>query len=250
MKGWIGCLLVLVMVVPGCMVSKNKYEAAIADMESAKTDLEKNRMHRQALEKELKNLKNANEKIVTDLEMMTAEVQRIKEGRENEQALLKARKQELGQERHRVIAKVKHLKREYEKVRVQNQALKKTVGRYQKELKGVREKKERASVSSSEALKQPRSVKSDSAQFHVADVKHPIPPKPPTFPVPQKAVSRLVNINQASARDMVLFLGLSKQTAESIVANRPYRLRGELVAKNIVKKPKFDKIKDRITAAP
>jgi len=232
------------------MVSKSKYEAAIADMESAKTDLEKNRMHRKALEQELKNLKNANENIATDLERMTSEVQRIKEGRENEQALLKTREQELGQERRRVIAKLKRLKHEYEKVKGQNHALKKTVVRYQKELKGIREKKEGGSVSLSKQVKPSRSVQPSSVQVPIPDVKHPIPPKPPSLPVPQKAVSRLVNINQASAGDMVLFLGLSKQTAEKVVANRPYRLRGELVAKNVVRKAKFDKIKNRITAAP
>jgi hypothetical protein len=49
---------------------------------------------------------------------------------------------------------------------------------------------------------------------------------------------------------MVLFLGLSKDVAERVVANRPYRLKGELVAKNVLPKGTFDVIKDRITVTP
>ncbi|GJL66007.1 MAG: hypothetical protein NPIRA05_09780 [Nitrospirales bacterium] len=60
---------------------------------------------------------------------------------------------------------------------------------------------------------------------------------------------QLVNINKASASDLILFLGLTKEVAEEVVANRPYRLRGELVAKQVVPKATFDVIKDRITAA-
>jgi hypothetical protein len=38
--------------------------------------------------------------------------------------------------------------------------------------------------------------------------------------------------------------------AEEVVSNRPYRLRGELVAKNVIPKATFDEIKGRITASP
>jgi DNA uptake protein ComE-like DNA-binding protein len=86
----------------------------------------------------------------------------------------------------------------------------------------------------------------------------PQPPGPPAkvqpdvAPVPSASKSGLapVNINTASANDMVLFLGLTKDMAERVVANRPYRLKGELVAKNVVPKGTFDVIKDRISVAP
>jgi DNA uptake protein ComE-like DNA-binding protein len=58
-----------------------------------------------------------------------------------------------------------------------------------------------------------------------------------------------VNINTATVNDLVLFLGLTKEMAQDVVENRPYRLRGELVAKRVVPKATFDVIKDRITAA-
>ena len=48
---------------------------------------------------------------------------------------------------------------------------------------------------------------------------------------------------------MVLFLGLSKTVVDKIVSNRPYRIKGELAAKNVLPKATFDTIKNRITAA-
>ena len=45
-------------------------------------------------------------------------------------------------------------------------------------------------------------------------------------------------------------LGVSQDVADRIVSNRPYRVKGELVAKNVVPKDVFDDIKDRITVSP
>ena len=59
-----------------------------------------------------------------------------------------------------------------------------------------------------------------------------------------------MNVNKASAGDMVLVLGLSKDVADRIVTNRPYRVKGELVAKNVVPKEIFDMIKERISVSP
>jgi DNA uptake protein ComE-like DNA-binding protein len=59
-----------------------------------------------------------------------------------------------------------------------------------------------------------------------------------------------MNVNKASASDMVLVLGLTKDMADRVVSNRPYRVKGELVAKNVVPKETFDMIKDRITVSP
>jgi DNA uptake protein ComE-like DNA-binding protein len=71
-------------------------------------------------------------------------------------------------------------------------------------------------------------------------------------PVPSSQHGGLapVNINKASANDMVLFLGLTKEVAERVVVNRPYKVRGELVAKNVLPQATFDVIRDRITVTP
>ena len=77
--------------------------------------------------------------------------------------------------------------------------------------------------------------------------------KPATAPSPFDApapASSLLNINKAPSTDLVLTLGISQDVAERIVSNRPYRVKGELVAKNVVPKDVFDDIKDRITVSP
>jgi DNA uptake protein ComE-like DNA-binding protein len=59
-----------------------------------------------------------------------------------------------------------------------------------------------------------------------------------------------LNLNKATAGEMVEQLGVTKDVAEKIVSNRPYRLKGELVAKNVVPKETYDVIKDRVTVSP
>lgn len=253
MNRWVVIPLVLLMGLPGCMVSKSKYEASVADMESAKAELEKSRMHQEALEEQIRNLKGLNEKISTDLEMMTTEVQRIKEGRKNEHTLLETRERELDQEKTQLMSKLRVVMDQYQKVKAQNKALKDTVLRYQKELKDTRESAAGSAVGAMKPSDTPVVPKSESTppvSSSVTASSKPSVPKIVTPPALPKIGGDLVNINKASVSDLVLVLGLSRQIAEDVVSNRPYRLRGELVAKNIIPKTTFDEIKDRITASP
>lgn len=253
MNKWAVIFLSVAFGLTGCMVSKSKYEATVSDMESAKAELEKSRMHQEALEEQIRNLKNVNEKISTDLEMATAEVQRVKEGRKNEQTLLETRERELDQERAQLGAKLRVLTEQYQKIKTQNRALKETVVRYQKELKDTRESSGGGVGTASGTMSQPMTTKPDTpskpASGQMVQGKRPSPPlvSPPSIP---KLGGEVVNINKATVSDLVLNLGLSRDVAESVVSNRPYRLRGELVAKNVIPKITFDEIKDRITAAP
>jgi DNA uptake protein ComE-like DNA-binding protein len=125
------------------------------------------------------------------------------------------------------------LRHEYEDVKRHNETLKSLVARYQKELKD-----------------QSRSVTGT-----------PVPSAPPVSPAPAgvpaspamtapQSISSSMNVNKASAGDMVFVLGLSKDVADRIVTNRPYRVKGELVAKNVVPKDTFDMIKERISVSP
>ena len=232
--------IVLILVLPGCMVSKTKYEAAVSDMESAKAELEKMRMHRDALEQQIKTLKGANESVSTDLEMMTAEVQRIKEGRKGEQALLQNKKKEFERQEKKLLVKHSRLIKEYKKLKGQNTALKETVVRYQKELKANREKK-------MGNMRLPSPEKKSVVLPSLPRENNAASPNRAMTSVSKKSM-QLININKATASDLVLHLGLTKEVAEEVVANRPYRLRGELVAKQVVPKATFDVIKDRITA--
>ncbi|MGB0909363.1 MAG: helix-hairpin-helix domain-containing protein [Nitrospirales bacterium] len=247
MKMWLFSVMMLILVLPGCVVSKDKYEAAVSDMESAKAELEKMRMHRDALEQQVKTVKSSNEAVSTDLEMMTAEVQRIKEGRKGEQALVQSRKKELLRKQQQLLAKHKRLAREFQKTKSQNKALKETVVRYQKELKANRQKT-MAQVSAPAKVKKSIGSSTQPKGKSIPGKTAPASVKSTPVPASGKKV-QLVNINKASASDLILFLGLTKEVAAEVVAKRPYRLRGELVAKQVVPKATFDVIKDRITAA-
>lgn len=229
--------LVLLVTLTGCVVSKSKYTAAIAEVESAKAELEKLRMHRDALEQQLNSLREVNQKLNAEVEAMASELQRIKESRQNEQTLLQAKQAELLKKQRELLAKFQALKNELVALKNQNAALKRTVLRYQKELKEARQK-QTASLAPSSKMP-PSASPSTQASSSL-----------PSGATSQSTGRAPININTASVSDMVLFLGVSKETAQKIVENRPYRLRGELVAKNVIPKSIFDTIKDRITAAP
>ncbi len=234
-------LVIPLLVASGCVVSKSKYEAAMVDMESAKVELEKSRMVRKALEEQNRLLKGQSEKVAMDLEMMGSEVQRIKEGRESERALMTSREKELEKKARAFAKKLSVAKREFLRAKSRVRALKDTIRRYQKELKEARER------DTTTIAKIPSGP---SPQPPLASPK-PVPlPEPAPVAAPLKGALAPVNINTASANDLVLFLGLTKGMAEKVVANRPYRLRGELVAKKVIPKATFDVIKDRISATP
>ena len=257
MMRWVAIALMLTVGLSGCMVSKTKYEGAVSDMESAKAELEKGRMHQEALEEQIRNLKGLNEKISTDLEMMTTEVQRIKEGRKNEHTLLETRERELDEEKAQLTTKLRVISAQYQKIKAQNNTLKKTVLRYKKELKDSHGSPESTMGGAtgggmSSTSRTSKAAASKPGLSPPMSSKAVMPSKPQvskiaTFPT---VGGDLVNINKASVSDLVLTLGLSRDVAEEVVSNRPYRLRGELVAKNVIPKATFDEIKGRITAAP
>jgi DNA uptake protein ComE-like DNA-binding protein len=257
MTRWVAMALMLIVGLSGCMVSKTKYEGAVSDMESAKAELEKGRMHQEALEEQIRNLKGLNEKISTDLEMMTTEVQRIKEGRKNEHTLLETRERELDQEKAQLITKLRVISAQYQKIKAQNNTLKKTVLRYKKELKDSHGSPQSTMGEASGGGRSSTSTTSRAAASKL-NLSSSVPSKAgmPSKPQASKIATLptvggdLVNINKASVSDLVLTLGLSREVAEEVVSNRPYRLRGELVAKNVIPKTTFDEIKGRITASP
>jgi DNA uptake protein ComE-like DNA-binding protein len=59
-----------------------------------------------------------------------------------------------------------------------------------------------------------------------------------------------VNINKASREDLLTLPGVTDHEADRIIANRPYDDAHDLVKRHIVTPTEYDKIQDRITAAP
>ena len=248
--GFSSGLIVALLLCGGC-VMKSKYEMALSETEAAKTELERTRVQKTAMEQQVKGLKDLNAKLSGDAELMSSELQRIKEAREKERGGIEGRVRELEQKVKDVVGQNKSLRQENEDLRHHAEALKTTVARYQKELKD----RPRSAVSTpgpasprppalpgvpTDAPARPQSAAAIKAPEPVSEA--PAVTKPPAGLTP-------VNINTATASDFIVFLGMPKDVADKIVSNRPYKLKGELVARNILPKTTFDLIKDRITTS-
>ena len=235
----IGVLMLAALAVSGC-VGSGKYEQAVAEAEEAKNKAEKVQLQKKALEDEVKSLREQKNKLTADLELASSEKQRLEDSLGKERGGTNTRVRDLEQRSRDLAAQNRALKQEQDSHKKQIDSLKATVARYQK------------------ALKEPPVSVPTTA---------PVPPRPPVAPavpavpaavtpvpvVPASAAPQAglapVNVNTASANDMVLFLGIAKDEADKVVAGRPYKVKQEIVLKNALPQAKFDAIKDRITVA-
>lgn len=230
-REWILSVLVVVaMTAGGCVVSNKKYQDALAEADSAKMELEKTRQQKNAMEQQVKTLKELNVKFGSEAQAARDELQRIEHGRDKERGSLDTRTKELEDKLKAMSSQNKNVRAEYEDVKRHNETLKSLVARYQKELKD-----------------RSRSVTGSLTPSSLPSAPGAAPAAATPAPA---AASAAMNVNKASASDMILFLGLKKDEADRIVTNRPYRVKGELVAKNVVPKETFDMIKDRISVSP
>ena len=233
-----GLALVSAMAVSGC-ISEKKYHEALADADATRGELERARAQKNALEQQVKTLKDLNAKFGSESQIARDELQRIQHGRDKERDTIEVRTKELEDKVKQLTAQNRNVKQEYEEARRHNEQLKSLVARYQKEMK------ERSCSLSSTMESSGAPVPFSGAGS--SPTKSASVPSP--FDAPAPAAS-LLNINKAPSADLVLTLGISQDMAERIVSNRPYKVKGELVAKNVVPKDVFDDIKDRITVSP
>ncbi len=232
-SGWMAAVVMIGAVsMVGC-VSQKKYDEAVVDVDSARSELEKLRAQKNSLEQQVKTLKDLNSKFGNEAQVAHDELERIQHGRDKERGSAESRIKELEDRIRQFALQNRAVHQEYEDVKRHNQTLKSLVARYQKELKD----QSRSAAGTLEPTSPAPSAPSVAA------------PVPPVTNAPQ-ALSSSMNINKASVGDIVLVLGLPKDVADRIVANRPYRVKGELVAKNVVTKDIFDMIKDRISVGP
>jgi len=232
-----GLALVSAMAVSGC-VSDKKYHEALADADATRGELERARAQKNALEQQVKTLKDLNAKFGSESQIARDELQRIQHGRDKERDTIDVRTKELEDKVKQLSAQNRSVKQEYEEARRHNEQLKSLVARYQKEMK------ER-----SRSLSSGMDAPAVTAPLGGAGSSSKAAPAPSPLDAPAPAAS-LLNINKAPSTDLVLTLGISQDVADRIVSNRPYRVKGELVAKNVVTKDVFDDIKDRITVSP
>jgi DNA uptake protein ComE-like DNA-binding protein len=233
-----GLALMSAIAVSGCVTEK-KYHEALADADATRGELERARAQKNALEQQVKTLKDLNAKFGSESQIARDELQRIQHGRDKERDTIEVRTKELEDKVKQLTAQNRNVKQEYEEARRHNEQLKALVARYQKEMK----ERSRSLSSSMEPTKAPAPFSGGGASQS----------KPASAAAPFEATApaaSLLNINKAPSADLVLTLGISQDVAERIVSNRPYRVKGELVAKNVVPKDVFDDIKDRITVSP
>ena len=233
-----GLALMSAIAVSGCVTEK-KYHEALADADATRGELERARAQKNALEQQVKTLKDLNAKFGSESQIARDELQRIQHGRDKERDTIEVRTKELEDKVKQLTAQNRNVKQEYEEARRHNEQLKSLVARYQKEMK------ERSRSLSSSMESSGGSVPFSGAGSSSTKTA----PVPSPFDAPAPAAS-LLNINKAPSADLVLTLGISQDVAERIVSNRPYKVKGELVAKNVVPKDVFDDIKDRITVSP
>lgn len=226
-REWTAIVLVGAVLTMGC-VSNQKYQDALTEADNVKVELEKTRQQKNAMEQQVRTLKEVNVKFGNEAQAARDELQRIEHGRDAERGTIEGRTKELEDKVKALSAQNKNVRQEYQDVKRHNDTLKSLVARYQKELKD----RSGAGASAQTATVTPSQTPSGTATV-----------SPP-------AASAAMNINKVSANDMILFLGLKQDEADRIVSNRPYRVKGELVAKSVVPKETFDLIKDRISVSP
>jgi hypothetical protein len=225
-REWTAIVLVGAVLTTGC-VSNKKYQDALAEADNVKMELDKTRQQKGAMEQQVRTLKELNVKFGNEAQAARDELQRIEHGRDAERGTIEGRTKELEDKVKALSAQNKNVRQEYQDVKRHNDTLKSLVARYQKELKD----RSNAGVSNQTATLTPSQAPSGTA-------------------TPSPAVSAAMNINKVSASDMILFHGQKQDEADRIVNKRPYRVKGELVSKNLVPKETFDLIKDRISVSP
>ncbi len=224
-------IMACVLLMTGC-VSSSKYQEALTEADIAKEELGKAREQKIAMEQQIRTLKELNVKVNNEANVARDELQRIQHSRDKERGTVQGRTSELEGKVKSLSVQNRNMRRELKDVKRHNDTLKSMVARYQKELK------DRSHMPAGGGT--PAPVPAPAAPSSAV--------APATSAAPA-AASGVININKAAASDLVLFLGVTQEEADRIVNNRPYRVKGELVAKNVVPKGTFDTIKDRITVS-
>ena len=73
-------------------------------------------------------------------------------------------------------------------------------------------------------------------------------PEAPQKPVTAQSQANLIDINRASAVELMVLKGIGKARAEDIIKGRPYARKDELVQRKIIPESVYDEIQHQIIA--
>ena len=132
---WMAAIVIIGVISMGGCVSQKKYEEAMVDTDLAKSDLALARAQKNALEQQVKTLKDLNMKFGHEAQVTHDEVERIQHDHDKERGSVEGRIKELEAQMRLLSAKNLALRHKYADVKQHNDTLKSLVARYHKELK-------------------------------------------------------------------------------------------------------------------
>src|SRR6185436_16691165 len=182
-------------------------QEAVTETEATRSELDKVRQQKNSLELQVKSLKDTNGKIIAEAELAQAELQRMKDSREKERESVEGRVRDQEQKIKDLIAQHKTLRQEYDEAKLRNETLTAAVARYQKELKDRQNAGQSAPAlpkAPTSSVPTPPAPQSAAPKLPAPPAKVPVPA--PSAPATQSAALAPVNVNTATANDMVLFL--------------------------------------------
>ena len=267
-----GLVLLLAAMLTGCVVSQSTHELTLQDLQATKSELDRMRVQSEALNKQLKALREANAKLKEDLEKGANEIAALSAAVGKERQAGENKHKDLERQVKELAAAKKAVMQDLEVQKQRNENHLKTIRRQQKELK----EREQAALLTPPAPAKPTPpsvpeppkppVAPEGSSPRPAESKPvpsspaaptpgpnkpiavPEPPKPPVMGLP--APAGLVDVNRASPIDLTLNLGLGKEDSDKLIKNRPYKTKEELVSKAGIAKATLDRIRDKITVGP
>jgi DNA uptake protein ComE-like DNA-binding protein len=267
-----GLVLLLTAMLTGCVVSQSTHELTLQDLQATKSDLDQKRVQNEALNKQLKALREANAKLKEDLEKSANEITSLNTAVGKERQAGENKLKDLERQVKELATAKKTVMQDLEVQKQRNEDHLKTIRRQQKELK----EREQAALLTPPAPTKPAPpsapeppkppVAPEGSLPNAVESKPVQPPPAATSPAPNKPIAvpeapkppvtgvptpaGLVDVNRASPIDLTLNLGLGKEDSDKLIKNRPYKTKEELVSKAGIAKATVDKMRDKITVGP
>jgi DNA uptake protein ComE-like DNA-binding protein len=248
----------MLLVFPGCVVSKSTHQQALDDLQATKVNLDQVRVQNDASNKQIRVLKQSNTKLQEDLEKANNEIASLKDALGRESQGLDSKLKELDRQVKELTRAKKDLAQEIEVQKQRNENLSNKIRRQQKELR----EREPASLlppptpakPAAPGSPAPEPPKTPAQPTPETAPPPPAPPKgaaaPPPLPNLADMSKALVNINTATAAELSSNLALGKEDSDKLIKHRPYKTKDELVSKAGIAKATADKIRDKITVGP